>query len=112
MEKPKAYVVKMSTRDNIQIDADEVALVLRGITQGQPIKVRRGIINPSFYTAIVEDVDRIKSYLDEINRIADSNLHYENYQLGHKKELPEFQSLADIFEGVKLLSDGTKKIGN
>ena len=112
-EKPKAYVVKMSAKGmDVQIDADEVQQVISGILSGQPIKVRRGIINPSFYVGIVEDVERISGYLRELNEVIGNNKQYEKLKIGSKKELPEFQKLGDIFDGLKLTASGRKQITN
>lgn len=100
-EKPKAYIVKMSGL-NVKIDQDEVNSVVEGIMSGRPIKVRQGIINPSYYIGIVEDHERIKSYMDEINNVIAGNENYKKYQIGEKKSLPEFKKLSDIFEGLSL----------
>jgi len=109
-EKPKAYIVKMSVKNlDVQVDAEEINLVLQGIIKGQPIKVKRGIINPSFYVGIVEDVDRVKSYLQELNDVIVGNKNYEAYQIGERKALPEFKKLSDIFDGLKL-TGGQKRI--
>lgn len=112
-EKPKAYVVKMSAKGmDIPIDADEVQKVVSGILSGQPIKVRRGIINPSFYVGITEDVERIGSYLRELNDVIEGNRQYESLGIGRKKELPAFTPLVDIFAGLNLVASGNKQIGN
>jgi len=100
-EKPKAFIVKMSGL-NVKIDQDEVNSVVAGIMSGRPIKVRQGIINPSYYIGIVEDTDRVKQYLDEVNRIVANNKNYESYQIGTKERIPEFTKLADIFSGIEL----------
>jgi hypothetical protein len=112
-EKPKAYVVRMSIKNgDIKIDVDEVGKVIQGIASGQPVLVRQGCVNPSFYVAIVEDVDRLKSYYEEINRIKaenDGNKRY-GFNNGQQKALPEFTPLRDIFSGVQLLNSGSKKL--
>jgi len=111
-EKPKAYVVKMSVKNgDVKIDADEVARVIQGIINGQPIKVRQGIVNPSFYVGIYEDVERINGYLQELNGVIANNKNFESYQIGRKEALPEFKKLSDIFEGLQLPS-GNKQITN
>lgn len=102
-EKPKAYIVKMSNL-NVKIDQDEVNSVVEGIMSGRPIKVRQGIINPSYYIGIVEDHERVNKHIKEINDVIQNNKNYETYRIGEKKEIPEFKKLSDIFEGVKLPS--------
>ena len=101
MQKPKAYIVKMSGL-SVKIDQEEVNSVVEGIMSGRPIKVRQGIINPSYYIGIVEDNERIKTYLDEMNRVIANNKNYESYQIGDRQSLPEFKKLSDIFEGISL----------
>jgi len=113
MEKPKAYLVRMSIKNgDVQIDEDEVASVLSGITNGHAVKVRRGIINPSFFVGICEDVDRLKFYYEEFNRIKHENEQNEKYGFngGYRKELPQFVKLKDIFEGVNLKLGNNQKL--
>ena len=110
MEKPKAYIVKMSVKNlDVQIDADEVNLVIQGIIKGQPIKVRRGIINPRYYVGIIEDTERVSGYLRELNDVIAGNKNYEAYKIGDRKPLPEFKKLSDIFDGLKL-TGGQKRL--
>ena len=52
----------MSRGDHIQIDADELPNVLKGIVEKNPVIVRRGIINPSFYVSIVKDEERWRNF--------------------------------------------------
>lgn len=111
-EKPKAYVVKMSVKNgDVKIDADEVARVIQGIINGQPIKVRQGIVNPSFYVGIYEDVERVSGFIRELNDVIGENDRCEKYGIGRKRSLPAFKKLSDIFEGLQLPS-GNKQITN
>ena len=112
IEKPKAYIVKMSQKGmDIQIDSDEVQQVVSGIVSGQPIKVRKGIINPSFYVGIVEDVERISHYVKTLNEVIANNDNHEKFKIGEKKELPKFEKLNDIFSGLELTA-GNKRLKN
>lgn len=108
MEKPRAYLVRMSIKNgDIQVDEDEIIKVINSLKSGQPALVRRGLFNPSFFVTIVEDVDRLKSYYEELNRIKAQNDQNKNYNLngGEQRKLPEFTKLSDIFDGVKLKDD-------
>jgi hypothetical protein len=58
----KPYKIIMSRGDHIQIDADELPNVLKGIVEKNPVIVRRGIINPSFYVSIVKDEERWRNF--------------------------------------------------
>lgn len=112
IEKPKAYIVKMSQKGmDIQIDSDEVQQVVSGIVSGQPIKVRKGIINPSFYVGIVEDVERISNYISRLNDVIANNDSNERFGIGEKKQLPQFEKLNDIFSGLELTA-GNKRLKN
>jgi hypothetical protein len=62
----KPYKIIMSRGDNIQIDADELPNILKGIVGKNPVMVRRGIINPSFYVSIVKDEERWRNHLENI----------------------------------------------
>ena len=50
--------VILSTKHEIKIDPKEVEIVLEAIASGSIIKVRQGIINPSYVVAVVEDEKR------------------------------------------------------
>lgn len=109
-KKPVAFIVKMSNKVDIQIDQDEVEKVARGIMLGQPIIVRQGIVNPSFYSAIIEDKDRISVAVQEMRYVEQYNKYNEK-----KKVWSGMKSLRDIFEEVpelKKLTEPRKAIGN
>lgn len=113
MEKPKAYIVLSSKKDgNWKIDADEVAKVVQGIATGAQIKVRSGLINPSYYVGIVEDVERISEYMAEINRVIADNSQHDKLGIGQKRQLPEFKKVSDIFEGVDLRLPNPQRVLN
>ena len=112
-DKPRAYIVRMNIKNgDLKIDEDELAKVVQGIKSGQPVLVRQGLFNPSYYVAIVEDVDRLKGYYEEINRIKaqnDSNKRY-GFNNGEQLALPSFTPLRDIFAGVNLLNSGSHRL--
>lgn len=109
-EKPKAYIVRMSVKNmDVQIDADEVVKVIQGITTGNPIMVKQGIINPSFYVGIVEDNHRISEYLREINVVLENNRMFKEHGIGQLQQPKDFEKLKNIFDGLQL-SDKTKQL--
>jgi hypothetical protein len=61
----RAFKAVMSRGDDIPLDPDELALIQNGATTGRFIKVRQGIINPSYLISIVEDKERRKTFLEE-----------------------------------------------
>jgi hypothetical protein len=58
----RAYKAVMSRGDDVQLDPSEVALLMRGAEEGSIVRVKRGIINPSFLISIVEDKSREPRY--------------------------------------------------
>ena len=102
-EKPKAFIVKMSVKGlDVKIEPEEIEKVVNAIKSGGIAIVKQGIINTSFFAGIVEDTDRIKTYMEEVNRIADQNRKHEEYGIGNKGKIPEFEKLKNILEGVQL----------
>lgn len=65
MKKTIGYKVVMSRGDDVQIDTDELDNVILAIQKGTPVRVRRGIFNPSFYVSIVKDEKRVIDFLEE-----------------------------------------------
>jgi len=54
-------IILSNTKETITIREEELKKVLQGITSGNPVMVLEGIFNPSYYVAIVEDKDRMRS---------------------------------------------------
>lgn len=88
------YLIELSNKTKIPIDADELPKVLQGIRSGLPVIVRQGIFNPSFFVDIVEDKKRIQ----EINEFNDT-IRFQIEQ-GFKKP-KKLEPLKDIFVKVK-----------
>lgn len=63
--KIQAYIVKLSNNAEVPIDADEVEKVLSGVSRGSMVRVRQGLVNPSFIVAIVPDKKRISAFLED-----------------------------------------------
>jgi hypothetical protein len=80
----RGFKAIMSTGEEIKIDADEIEVAQRAVATGQFIRVRQGIINPSYLVSIVEDKHRRIEFLEDTK--------YEP----HKRE-GGMKSLADIF---------------
>lgn len=103
MNRPKAYIVRMSVKNmDIRIDEDEIDKVLRGISTGSIIKVRQGIINPSFFAGITEDVERVNAYEQELRDILANNDQYKQLNIGEPKKARSFQKLQDVFADTPL----------
>ena len=103
MNRPKAYIVRMSVKNmDIRIDEDEINKVLQGIKTGAIIKVRQGIINPSFFAGITEDVERVNAYERELRDILANNEQREKLGIGQEHKARSFQKLQDVFEDTPL----------
>ena len=103
MNRPKAYIVRMSVKNmDIRIDEDEIAKVLKGIQAGAIIKVRQGIINPSFFAGITEDVERVNAYEQELRDILTNNEQCRQLNVGSTKSARKFETLKDVFADTPL----------
>lgn len=58
----RGYKAILSTKDEIKLDPQEVDAVLAAATNGHLVRVRQGLINPSYLVAIVEDRSREMRY--------------------------------------------------
>lgn len=84
-------IILSNSKEAITIQEDELKKVLVGIEMGDPVLVREGIFNPSFFVAIVEDKERERA-------IAEATRY------GGKYEEPS--PFAKILSGkLKMLSD-------
>ncbi len=90
------YLIELSNKTKIQIDPDELESVLQGIKSGNPVRVRQGIFNPSFFVSIVEDTKRIKALIEHNNR------NDFNIKQGYEKPA-KLKPLKDIFKEIKKL---------
>lgn len=94
----KAYKAIMSTGDPIQLEQEEIEKVLAGANQKALIVVKRGVINPAFLVSITDDKDRVKAWVDEINRGAYIDDAMTRTQ-GDEARERGMKPLASIFEG-------------
>lgn len=111
----KGFKVILSTKHDIQCEADELKLVTGAIQSGNAVKLKRGMFNPSYYVAIVEDEERVKKAIDEIWETHQNNVQCLDYGRNSFRKYPEFKSLKDIFEGVDFkmtpsLGSGNKQL--
>lgn len=58
----RKYKIILSSKTEVLIDEDELENVMSAIDQGAMVKVRQGIINPSFVIAIVPALEYIADY--------------------------------------------------
>jgi len=87
-----AYIVKLSDKSEIPIEADEVEKVKVGLKTGQLVQVRQGIFNPSFFICLVLDIERLKAW------------RADQPQFNSVDKTPKpLKPLADIFNQLKQL---------
>lgn len=116
LEKTRFFENIMSSGKSIKCDADEIAVIVESIQTGSPVKLRRGLFNPSFWVATVEDSDRYEKFKSETYSVLEHNNQCLNYGNKDKiKLLDKPEMLKDIFEGVpmsknKLVDNSIKQI--
>lgn len=116
LEREKCFKVILSTKTEVRCDKSEIQRVIEGITNGGIIKLKQGLINPSFIVAVVEDEQRRISFVEDVNSIVQHNTQDREYHGGkNQRQLPSgLKPLKDILQGtqlkrnpdVKELSDG------
>lgn len=69
----RGFKAILSTKDEVKLDPSEVDAVMHAARTGQLLRVRQGLINPSYLVAIVEDKARDMRYAsgprDDAHRI-------------------------------------------
>lgn len=95
------YKVVLSTKTEIPFDQDELVKVMQAISSGISVMLRKGLFNPSYYAAVIEDEKRRFDFLE------DTKYDPQARERGMRK-------LEDIFSERKLLPgirpDGTLAI--
>ena len=76
----------MSRGDDLKLDPDEIDIVMQGAAQGKLIRVKQGLINPSYLVTIIEDKERREKWLEDTK--------YDNAA----KRGEGMKSLQDIFK--------------
>lgn len=87
------YKIILSTKETIPVDADEVQKLLDNVSGKNLIRLRAGIINPSYFVALVEDKERKAE-------------HYDKYKYEIREGTVDSTPIAlkDIFSNTKLLN--------
>ena len=88
----KPFIVELSTKSSVKIDADEVEKVLQAISSGSLVRVKQGIINPSYVTCIIQDKDRIERF-------------FEDTKYDSEKRLQGPKKLEDIYSDIRVLAE-------
>lgn len=107
----RPYLVQLSNKTEVKIDSDEMDNVLSGIKAGAPIRVRQGIINPSFIVAIVPDMKRWEDALVIPSGVRSTEVFEkakETRRVNGVKPLADL--LAGHFDGKKPLPEGKPRL--
>lgn len=106
LEREKCFKIILSTKTEVKCDKNEIQRVIEGIQNGGIIKLKQGLINPSFIVAVVEDEERRARFVEEVNSIVQHNRQDRDYGDGtRQRKLPNgLQSLKDIFSNTQLRS--------
>lgn len=104
LQRTKCYKVVLSTKVEVRCDQSELHRVVHGIKTSQIIKLKQGLINPSFIVAVLSDEERRLKFVDEVHSIEQHNSQDREYHGGNgQRRLPSgMKSLRDIFAGTPL----------
>lgn len=58
----KGFKAVLSTKHEVKLDPGEIEAVVQAVEKGMVVRVRQGIINPSYLVAVVEDTTREVQY--------------------------------------------------
>jgi hypothetical protein len=61
----RGFKAVMSKGDDVRLDPDEVAVVMHAAETGQNVRVKQGLINPSYLVSIVEDRERRIAFIED-----------------------------------------------
>lgn len=116
IETNKCFKIILSTKTEVKCDKDEIKRVIAGIKDGGIIKLKQGLINPSFIVAVVEDEERRLKFVEQINDIENHNRQDNEYHGGrNQRQLPSgMKPLKNILAGIELRlpePDDVKRLG-
>ena len=70
----RGYKAILSTKHEVKLDPNEIDVVMKGAGSGTFIRVRQGLINPSYLVAIVEDTERRALFIEDSKYDTDKRL--------------------------------------
>lgn len=91
----RPYIVQLSNKTEVKIDSEELDRVVDGISTSSPIRLKQGIVNPSFIIAIVPDVERWRERIGTIVGAHGSDEYNAEYQ---RRTANGCTPLKDLFE--------------
>lgn len=91
MKITKCYKVVVSSGDPVQIDPDEIDKLLESMSKGGVVVFRRGIVNTSYVTSVIPDIERHAEWIRDCNYSDGS---------GEKAKQEGMMPLRSIWEGT------------
>ena len=104
LETNKCFKIILSTKTEVRCDKEEIKRVIAGIKDGGIIKLKQGLINPSFIVAVIEDEERRLQFVEQVNDIQRHNgQDYEYHGGKNQRQLPSgMKPLKNILAGIDL----------
>lgn len=104
LETNKCFKIILSTKTEVRCDKEEIKRVIAGIKDGGIIKLKQGLINPSFIVAVIEDEERRLQFVEQVNDIQRHNGQDSEYHNGkNQRQLPSgMKPLKNILAGIDL----------
>lgn len=104
LETNKCFKIILSTKTEVRCDKEEIKRVIAGIKDGGIIKLKQGLINPSFIVAVIEDEERRLQFIEQVNDIQRHNRQDNEYHGGRgQRQLPSgMKPLKNILAGIEL----------
>ena len=94
----RGYKIVMSTGEEVKIDHEEIEVVMLGAQVKGMIRVKQGIVNPSFIVSVLPDKDR-KDVLYDGGSVAEMTPltdFFNNYKLIQRSD--EMESIGDVLK--------------
>lgn len=89
----RVYKVVLSTKDQVKVDPFELEAIMAAMGSGSLVRVKQGIINPSYVVAVIEDEERRAKFLEDTKYPQDS-----------ERRAQGMEPLADIFKELPKLA--------
>jgi len=108
----KPYLVQLSNKQTIKITSDELEAITSGVKSGSMIRLRQGIINPSFIVAVVADTDAWNDHLGQVTGINGSDeWEAKRKKLAEIGVRPQKDVFSNVFGGkeTQILLEGYRE---
>lgn len=105
MKNMRPMIVQLSNKQEVKITSDELESISEGINTGSMIKLRQGIVNPSFIVSVVPDLE---VWNEHLNGLYPGDLDHEGKQKERQRRIeegvPAYKDQFDLSAEIKKLS--------